>query len=278
MQEKFTYKIITEFDSLSDIVELQKIVWGEEVVTSLPQMVAAIHNGGVVIGAFAKESNRLVGFCYGFAGFSNLSKKPYLCSHMMAIHSQYRNQGIGEKLKIKQREWAIEYGYEKIIWTFDPLEVKNGYLNLSKLGGYVKTYIKAYYGYMNDKLNKDSPSDRFLLEWDLLSEPVKNALEGDRSHQERWKKYEKISDIRFDGELPIPCDDTKFQPNSSGFLLPIPKEVRQIKKDSPELFQQWRSHTRNKLSEALSSGYQVTGLIPENYIAYYVLERSDSSA
>ncbi|MGW6251617.1 hypothetical protein ACWF7H_19985 [Peribacillus butanolivorans] len=55
----------------------------------------------------------------------------------MAIHLQYRNQEIGEQVKLKQREWKIEYGYEKLIWTFDPLEVKNGYLNLSKLGEYI---------------------------------------------------------------------------------------------------------------------------------------------
>ncbi|MBV7504864.1 GNAT family N-acetyltransferase [Bacillus sp. sid0103] len=277
MQEKFSYRIITELESLSDIVELQNTVWGEEVVTSLPQMVAAIHNGGVVIGAFEKESNRLVGFCYGFAGYSNLSKKPYLCSHMMAIHPHYRNQGIGEKLKFKQREWAIEYGYEKIIWTFDPLEVKNGYLNLSKLGGYVKTYIEAYYGYMNDKLNKDTPSDRFLVEWDLLSESVIYALEGNRSHQAKWKKYEKLSDITFAGEHPIPSGNKSVQ-SLPGYLFAIPKEVRQMKQDAPDLFQQWRSHTRNKLNEALSKGFRVTGVIPEDNIAYYVLERSDPSA
>lgn len=277
MQAKFIYKIVTELEPLSDIVELQKMVWGEEVVTSLPQMVAAIHNGGVVIGAFNKESNRLVGFCYGFAGYSNLSKRPYLCSHMMAIHPQYRNQGIGKKLKLKQREWAIEYGYEKIIWTFDPLEVKNGYLNLSKLGGYVKTYIEAYYGYMNDKLNKETPSDRFLVEWDLLSERVIFALEGNLNHQAGWKKYEKLSDIKFEGEHPIPSDDKRLQP-ISGYLIPIPKEVRQLKNDAPELFQVWRSYTRNKLNEALSNGYHVTGVIPDDHIAYYVLERSDPSA
>ncbi|WP_035324008.1 GNAT family N-acetyltransferase [Peribacillus kribbensis] len=277
MQAKFIYKIITELEPLSDIVELQKIVWGEEVVTSLPQMMAAIHNGGVVIGAFEKESSTLVGFCYGFAGYSNVRKKPYLCSHMMAIHPQYRNQGIGKQLKLKQREWAIEYGYEKIIWTFDPLEVKNGYLNLSKLGGYVKTYIEAYYGYMNDKLNKDTPSDRFLVEWDLLSEPVIFAIEETRNQAE-WKNYEKLSDIKFDGEHPIPSDDYRLQQHISGYLIPIPKEVRQMKDDAPELFQVWRSYTRNKLNEALSNGYHVTGVIPEDHIAYYVLERSDPSA
>ncbi|MDN4075328.1 GNAT family N-acetyltransferase [Fictibacillus terranigra] len=277
MQARFTYKIVTELEPLSDIVELQKSVWGEEVVTSAPQMVAAIHNGGIVIGAFDNESHRLVGFCYGFAGYSQLSKKPYLCSHMMAIHPDYRNQGIGEHLKLKQREWAIGYGYEKIIWTFDPLEVKNGYLNLSKLGGYVKTYIEAYYGYMNDKLNKDTPSDRFLVEWDLLSEKVNYALRGNRN-QARWKKYEKLFDIRFDGKHPIPCEDKSVEYYISGYLLPIPKEVQQMKKDAPDLVQEWRLHTRNKLNEALLNGYHVTGVIPEDDIAYYVLERSDPPA
>lgn len=47
------------------------------------------------------------------------------------------------------------------MWTYDPLETVNGYLNLSKLGGVCTQYIENCYGEMPDILNAGLPSDRF---------------------------------------------------------------------------------------------------------------------
>ncbi|GGB69724.1 GNAT family N-acetyltransferase [Fictibacillus barbaricus] len=268
MQRIFSFDVVTEFDQLTEIVQLQKLVWGEEVITSLPQMVAANHNGGVVIGAFDAETQKLIGFCYGFTGFSSLSDAPYLCSHMMAIHPDYHNQGIGEMLKFKQRDWAIHYGYKKMVWTFDPLEIRNGYLNLCKLGGYVKTYIKDYYGFMNDKLNKGVPSDRFLVEWDLFSNNVINASVRIRNYSDKWENYELLEDDFDDVYL-----ESQAAKHHSGYLVPVPPNIQQMKMDSPDLVKEWRMKLRKQFSLALSSGYFVAGMIRGDRVGYYVLEK-----
>ena len=54
---------------------------------------------------------------------------------MLGIHPDYQSMGIGKKLKEEQRKFAKEMGYDLITWTFDPLESRNAYLNVSKLYG-----------------------------------------------------------------------------------------------------------------------------------------------
>src|SRR5690606_18217859 len=128
--------------------------------------------GGLLIGAFIGD--RAVGFQYSFAGFDG--KKPYLCSHMLALLPEYRHSGLGSALKWRQAEMAREIGYDWIQWTFDPLESRNAYLNIRKLGGMVSTYWENCYGEMKDSLNAGLPTDRFRLDWWINSPRVTDGL------------------------------------------------------------------------------------------------------
>ncbi len=53
----------------------------------------------------------------------------YLHSHMLAVRKQYRNAGW-RRIKLFQREDALARGFDLMEWTFDPLEIKKGYLNI----------------------------------------------------------------------------------------------------------------------------------------------------
>ena len=66
--------------------------------------------GGQVIGAFDRSgaSDSLVGFAMALPGISQ--GQPYLHSHMLAVNPDYRNQGIGRRLKLFQREEALARG------------------------------------------------------------------------------------------------------------------------------------------------------------------------
>ncbi|RWR05134.1 GNAT family N-acetyltransferase [Siminovitchia fortis] len=269
MSKTYIFKPVMEHGELQKAVDLQVDTWGREIVTALAQLVAAIHNGGCVIGAY--DSDRMIGFVYGFPGITDISKKPHLVSHMMAVDSDYRNQGIGESLKRRQREWAIEKGYEKITWTFDPLEIKNGYLNLSKLGGYVRTYYVSYYGITQDKINKGMPTDRFLLEWDLLSEPVVNA-------GMKKEKYGNISDyplaldFSIQDSLPVSGDVVR-RDGEKVLLVPAPKDIQALKNRSFELAYDWRMKIRQAIQALFSDGYVLVAAIPSDDVGYYILEK-----
>ncbi len=67
-------------------------------------------------------------------------------------------------------------GYELIEWTFDPLEIKNAYFNLEKLGAVMRRYVVNHYGIMSSPLQGGLPSDRLVAEWWLRSARVEETL------------------------------------------------------------------------------------------------------
>jgi predicted GNAT superfamily acetyltransferase len=102
----------------------------------------------------------------------------YLHSHMLAVNPNHRNQGIGRRLKLFQREDALARGIRHMEWTFDPLEIKNSFLNMVKLGAVVRRYARNFYGVTSSRLHGQIPTDRLFAEWWLESEWVCSALSG----------------------------------------------------------------------------------------------------
>jgi hypothetical protein len=53
---------------------------------------------------------------------------------MTAVDKNYQNYGIGAKLKWAQRERALQEGVNYIKWTFQPVQARNAFFNLERLG------------------------------------------------------------------------------------------------------------------------------------------------
>lgn len=156
-------------------VALQKEVWNFSDAELIPlrMFVVADKVGGQVMGAFvAKE---MIGFALSIPG--TRSRHVYLHSHMLAVRKEYRNAGLGRRLKLMQREDALSRGIELIEWTFDPLEIKNAYLNVEKLGAIVRRYNINQYGITSSPLQGGLPSDRLIAEWWLKSKRVCTLLQ-----------------------------------------------------------------------------------------------------
>ncbi len=164
------------FEELSACVQLQMDVWGYGDRDVVPRRVFIVSQkiGGQVIGAF--DGNSLVGFAMALPGISQ--GRPYLHSHMLAVNPDYRNQGIGRRLKLFQRDEALARGISRMEWTFDPLEIKNSFLNLAKLGAVVRRYAANFYGVSSSRLHGQVPTDRLCAEWWLDSDWVCSALGG----------------------------------------------------------------------------------------------------
>jgi predicted GNAT superfamily acetyltransferase len=141
--------------------------------------------GGQVMGAYDTDlpgstSKTLVGFVFSLPGVKTVDghPKPYLHSHMLAVKEAYRNRGLGKQLKLEQRREALSRSIRHIEWTFDPLEIKNAFLNIHRLGATVRTYRVDFYGVSSSRLQAGLPTDRLLAEWGLDSPRVEAALEG----------------------------------------------------------------------------------------------------
>jgi predicted GNAT superfamily acetyltransferase len=156
-------------------VTLQKEVWNftDAELVPLRMFVVADKVGGQVMGAF--EGDTMVGFALSVPG--TRSGHIYLHSHMLAVRKDHRNGGLGRRLKLMQREDALSRGIELIEWTFDPLEIKNAYLNIEKLGAIVRRYNINQYGITSSPLQGGLPSDRLIAEWWLKSKRVDKLLE-----------------------------------------------------------------------------------------------------
>ena len=172
--EAIAVRNCTELEDFRACVALQKEVWGfaDNELVPLRIFSLAPKIGGQVIGAWT--GGTLAGFALSIPG--NRNGHPYLHSHMLAVKEPYRNTGLGRRIKLFQREDAIAQGYELLEWTFDPLEIKNAYLNLERLGAIARRYNINQYGITSSPLQGSLPTDRLVAEWWLTSKRVETLL------------------------------------------------------------------------------------------------------
>jgi predicted GNAT superfamily acetyltransferase len=270
-------KKIETLAELEKISNLERKVWMMNPIP-LHQTLTVAKNGGVLIGAF--DGEQLVGFVYSFPGYAD--GEVYLCSHMMGIDSAYQNQGIGYRLKMKQAEEGAKNGYQKIRWTYDPLESRNGYLNIAKLGAVCSDYIENCYGEMTDELNKGLPSDRLNVEW-MINSPYlqqRNPLFAALSlHQEAtlldWKLRPNGYPQALRKEIPL-----RGISNSSCLFIPIPVDFQQIKQIDLDLAIDWRVQTREVILQSFADGWAIAHVIrfKEEPVQYYVLVKKETLA
>jgi len=152
---------LDEFDA---VVDLQRTIWGFADLELLPLrfLVVVSKVGGHVFGAY--DGPRMIAFCFAIPGIKS-DGMPYLHSHMLGVLPEYRNAAIGRRLKLRQKEDAVNRGIKLIEWTFDPLELKNAFLNIEKLGAIVRRYAPNQYGMTSSPLHGGLPTDRCIAEW-----------------------------------------------------------------------------------------------------------------
>ena len=165
---------LTGHAELQEAVQLQQQIWGFEEIELIPLrlFVVATKVGGQAFGAF--DGKRMVGFCLSIPGIKP-GAKIYLHSHMLGVLPEFRDAGVGRMLKLAQREEALSRGIDLIEWTFDPLEIKNAYFNIERLGAVVRRYVRNQYGTTSSHLHGGLPTDRCTAEW-WISSPRAEAI------------------------------------------------------------------------------------------------------
>jgi predicted GNAT superfamily acetyltransferase len=157
-------RALTGHHEFREAVELQRRIWGFADIELVPArlFVVATKIGGQVLGAF--DGARMVGFCIALPGVRR-DGVAYLHSHMLGVLDEYRNAGIGRALKLAQRDEALARGIDLVEWTFDPLELKNAFFNIERLGAIARRYVHNQYGATSSPLQGGLPTDRCVAEW-----------------------------------------------------------------------------------------------------------------
>ena len=254
---------------LSAVEELQRLIWPGDETEILPVHIfrAAVHNGGLVLGAYNQD--QLIGFVFGFPGVDLSGDKPRLthASHMAGVHPEFRDAGLGYLLKRAQWQMVRHSGVERITWTYDPLQSRNANLNIAKLGAVCNTYIPNYYGEMRDGLNIGMPSDRFQVDWWVnsnrvqrrLSKPIPPKL--DLAHYlAAGTPYANRSKLTPEG-LIVPLETPPPPERSPLVLVEIPDDILALKQSDPDLAVRWSNHIRDLFIRYFSESYLVTDFV-----------------
>ncbi|MFQ5738678.1 MAG: hypothetical protein ACE5JX_06660 [Acidobacteriota bacterium] len=243
---------------LEGCVQLQRRVWGfdERDIVSVAMLRTCRGYGGLLLGAWLPEAG-LVGFVFSFPAL--LGKRTIQHSHMLAVLEPFRDQGIGQKLKWAQYRQASDRGIGRITWTFDPLEARNGNLNLNKLGAVVRRYHVNLYGEgTSSDLHKDLGTDRFLAEWEVAPQPPQGRpgwVDLDRALSDPQTLLTRRD--RRGLLVPSRLDLHRGEP---WLAVEIPARIQKLKTLDPDLAGQWRRMTRAVFRHYLKIGYEVVGV------------------
>ncbi|HNK64396.1 MAG TPA: GNAT family N-acetyltransferase [Anaerolineales bacterium] len=267
----FTIRLLDTPEDMRLVEELQRQVWpgSETDVVPLHVLITAVHNGGVLLGAFQEE--KIIGFVWGFPGLEETPDGPRAkhCSHMMGIHPDHRDGGIGFALKRAQWQMVRHQGLDHITWTYDPLLSRNAHLNIAKLGAVCTTYKRSEYGEMRDGINAGLPSDRFQVDWWLNSQRVQRRL-GKRARPTLNLRSVTQSGLRNFYALPPSTDNLPHPPEHVPpfedrlLLAEIPSDFMDLKNRDFALARDWRFFTRELFETAFASNFIITDFVYDN--------------
>jgi len=219
---------LAQHEEFQHCVELQKIIWAFDDVDVVPLrlFVVASKVGGQVFGAF--DAGQMIGFVMAIPGYRH--GRSYLHSHMAAVLPDYQGQGIGRRLKLKQREDALARGIELIEWTFDPLAFPNAHFNIERLGAIMRRYVRNQYGRTSSPLHGGLPTDRLVAEWWLKAPRVEAVIRGER--------------------LPHPAGAQRIH---------VPQRIHELKTSDLSAAEKLQTEVREQFENWLGRGYAVSG-------------------
>ena len=236
---------LSNLNEFSEAVRLQREIWGFDDVELLPRrlFVVASKIGGQVLGAF--DGSAMVAFCLCIPGLKP-GGKYYLHSHMLGVLSPYRNSGVGRLLKLKQREYARASGIDLIEWTFDPLELKNAFFNIERLGVIVRRYVHNQYGTTSSHLHGGLPTDRLVPEW--------------------WINSQRVEAL---------CNGRPFERVEIKTRISMPANIAEIRKKAPHEAREIQRKTAERFDESFRSGLAVIGFERSDAAGTYLLGQWD---
>jgi len=256
--------------------ELQKEVWGlpDLDVVPLSQLIAARAAGGVLLGAFDRET--LVGFVYGFPGYEHGQTTHH--SHMLAVKPGFRNYNLGQKLKMAQRERVLAQGINIMTWTFDPLQSLNAYFNFNKLGVVSDRYFINFYGEDAASFLHRNGTDRLWVTWLLSSRRVSEPIGGINNAAPEIESVVPLVEVEKDNS---PRQNDLIEGLSGEYvLIEIPADINELERQNSEVASAWRVATRAAFTKALSAGYLVENFYRRSrgggQISTYYLSRKKS--
>ena len=276
MTGPFKIREVASLEEFIAIEEIQREAWGFADKEIVPEsiLVAIQKAGGLVLGAFS-PAGRMEGFVFSVPGLKE--GRAFHHSHMAAVRPPLQGSGIALALKREQRKRVLEMGLDRILWTFDPIEARNGSFNFRKLGVVAHRYIENLYGLSSGFIHGGLPTDRVEVVWDLNSERTLERAGGDPPPSTpppeglpRLNRTERDPSGR---RAPVSWG---WEGSSPAVLIEIPADIRALKETARPIARRWRMHIREGLGALLGEGYRIEGfhlLRGEDPRPFYLLRK-----
>jgi predicted GNAT superfamily acetyltransferase len=283
---------LVKLAEMRPVVELQRTYWGTDLESVVPghMLYSIVNAGGHVLGAY--DGTRLIGALIGQVALNSdlnrsLSERLHIASKRMVVLPEYRSQGVGSKLKLAQRQIAIQQGINMVTWTFDPLLSTNAHLNIRKLRGMCRLFLPNYYG-TDDAggLARFGSSDRLLIEWHVNAPVVVKVLDSGyplRSWEDYVRAEVPIANpaTRNECDVLTPSAEWSLRADDDSLLVEIPSRYEDLVITEPNTAQVWQTHIRGGFTRLFAAGYVVTDFIHTGETgierSFYVLNLNFSS-
>lgn len=255
-------------------VALQRSTWGDDFSEVVPLSLLKVCQriGGIAAGAFDAQGS-LLGFVFGLTGVDDDGRMIHW-SDMLAVRRDYRDRGLGRRLKVYQREALRARGVETIYWTFDPLVARNAHLNVNRLRARIVEYVPHMYGSTDSPLHRGLGTDRFVVAWPIGGRGG-DAHAGGSSLADPSLADQTLTDPPLaDPPLvnPVPAGEPSTlvlaaaERGADRLCVQIPHDIQKVQDFSLERAAAWRRNTRAAFLLLGELGYEVVGF-----------ERSDTS-
>ncbi len=279
----WTIKLLETPEEMEALEGLQRLAWpgSETDVIPVHMLMAVAHNGGLALGAF--DDGKLIGAVFGFPGYYRTPDGPRLKhhSHILAVHPDRQDRGIGYALKRAQWQMVRYQGIDRITWTYDPMLSRNAHLNISRLGAVCNTYLRSEYGEMRDGNNAGLPSDRFQVDWWVYTRRVESKLSRRSRTALTLEHYLTAESLLIDAQTGknglVQPPNTQPELGGSLLLVEIPQDFLKIKEMDLALARDWRFFGREIFEKAFKEGYLVTDFIHTQERSFYVLTHGEST-
>jgi predicted GNAT superfamily acetyltransferase len=258
----FRLRRLEKPEEFRQVDAVHRAVYGEEATDAVPTPLqrAVQDNGGIVLGGFADI--HLAGYTVAFLGWDGTTLYQYV--HATAVRPEYQNHHLGFQLHAELRQQILQLGLSEVRLAFDPLQSRNAWLFVHRLGGLPDQYLHHYYGQMADTINRGVESDRIRLVWSLSSPRVEARLGGTYPSREE-------EETRWNGATPL----IRTEPGESGVRLPvevqepdrpvahleIPFDLALVREHEPGALGRWRHATRDAFRAAADLGYSVDDFV-----------------
>ena len=233
-------------EDFQQCLDLERAVWKDDDIGIMPIRLYMISKAcnAPTIGAF-DLSGRLVGFVHTMIALMN--GRVVYHSHLAAVLEDLRHKDIGFRMKLAQRQHAINAGVPLIMWTFDPLQSRNAHLNINKLGAVIRRYENNYYSEgLSSVFDTGVPSDRVFAEWWVSSPHVQSVLAGNKPSVEGQVK-----------------------------TVLIPEDINKVRSSSVDEHRKWRLRVREEFKNALGDGLIVRGFERADGTSRYLLRADE---